>query len=156
GCYRTLKLDYTDLLQELGIEVLHSIEFVEKYIDEKNIALKNIGLNVTYHDPCHLGRHANLYEPQRKILRKIANLTEMKATKEHAKCCGAGGGVKKAFPDLALNIAKSRIEEAVETGADYLVSSCPFCYRNLSDAIKTLDSKIIMKDLTQLIDEALE
>jgi Fe-S oxidoreductase len=79
----------------------------------------------------------------------------MKTIKENAKCCGAGGGVKKGFSDLALEIAKSRIKEAEETGVEYLVSICPFCYRNLSDAIKILRSSIKMVDLMELLDQTL-
>ncbi|MCJ7651559.1 MAG: heterodisulfide reductase-related iron-sulfur binding cluster, partial [Candidatus Lokiarchaeota archaeon] len=83
------------------------------------------------------------------------NLVEMKTIKESAKCCGAGGGVKKGFPELALEIAKSRIIEAEETGAKYLVSICPFCYRNLLDAIKESDSNLEMIDLMELIYRAI-
>ncbi|MFX0135020.1 MAG: (Fe-S)-binding protein [Candidatus Hodarchaeota archaeon] len=155
GCYRTLKKDYVDYLEDLEIEILHTVEFLLKVIQEKNIQLKNLGLNTTYHDPCHTGRHSGLYEEPREILKKIANLTEMKTIKQSAKCCGAGGGVKKGFPELALEIAKSRIQEAEETGAEYLVSICPFCYRNLSDAIEASGSNLKMVDLTELINQAL-
>ena len=155
GCYRTLKIDYKDYFDELGVEVLHTVEFLNNIIKEKNVELKNLGLNVTYHDPCHSGRHVGLYKEPREILNKIANLTEMKTIKQAAKCCGAGGGVKKGFPELALEIAKSRVQEAEETGADYLVSICPFCYRNLSDAIEALGSKMKMVDLTDLVVQAL-
>lgn len=156
GCYRTLKNDYTDYLEDLGIEVLHTVDFLRKLIQERNIQLKHLGLNTTYHDPCHTGRHCGLYEEPREVLRKVANLTEMKTIKQSAKCCGAGGGLKKGFPELALEIAKSRVQEAEETGAEHLVSICPFCYRNLSDAIKALGSNIIMTDLTELINQALD
>ncbi|MBA7514474.1 putative iron-sulfur-binding oxidoreductase FadF [subsurface metagenome] len=156
GCYRTLKKDYADHMEDLGIEVLHTIEFLNKYVKENNIQLKNLGLNTTYHDPCHTGRHVGLYEEPREILRKVANLTEMKTIKQSAKCCGAGGGLKKGFPELALEIAKTRVEEAEETGADILVSICPFCYRNLADAIKARNSNIKMVDLTDLINQALD
>ena len=135
--------------------VLHSIELIGKIINDQNKQLKNLGINVTYHDPCHAGRHVGLYEDPREILKKIANFTEMKSIKENAKCCGAGGGVKKGFPELALEIAKSRVKEAEETRAEYLVSICPFCYRNLSDAIKALNSKIKIIDLLELLDQAL-
>jgi len=155
GCYRTLKIDYADFFKDLGIDVLHSIELIGKIINDQNKQLKNLGINVTYHDPCHAGRHVGLYEDPREILKKIANFTEMKSIKENAKCCGAGGGVKKGFPELALEIAKSRVKEAEETRAEYLVSICPFCYRNLSDAIKALDSKIKIIDLLELLDQAL-
>ena len=155
GCYRTLKLDYVDLLKDLEIEVLHTVEFLDKIINEKNIQLKNLGLNVTYHDPCHTGRHVGLYEEPREILRKIANLTEMKAIKQSANCCGAGGGVKKGFPELALKIGVSRIKEAEETGAEIVVSICPFCYRNLADAIAESGSNLKMVDLMELVEQAL-
>ncbi|GAI04793.1 unnamed protein product, partial [marine sediment metagenome] len=158
GCYRTLKLDYADLLKDLDINVVHTIELVYKIINEKNIQLKNLGINATYHDPCHTGRNSGdtpLYEEPRKVLRKMANLVEMVTIKENAKCCGAGGGVKKAFPELALEIAKSRVQEAEETGAENLVSICPFCFRNIDDAIKALNSNMKMVDLLELIDQAL-
>jgi heterodisulfide reductase subunit D len=162
GCYRTLKADYRDMMEDLKIEVFHTIEFIHKIIREQPIKLKNLDIFTTYHDPCHTGRNIGikegfkpLYEEPRDILGRIANLIEMKTIKGNAKCCGAGGGVKKGFPDLALNIAKSRIKEAEETGADYLVSICPFCYRNLNDAIIELNSNIKMIDLMELLNQAI-
>ncbi|MFX1554564.1 MAG: (Fe-S)-binding protein [Promethearchaeota archaeon] len=162
GCYRTLKTDYIDYMEDLGIEVFHAIEIINKIINEQNIQLKDLGINATYHDPCHTGRNAGykeginpLYEEPREILKKITNLIEMKTIKENSKCCGAGGGVKKGFPELALEIAKSRVKEAEVTGAQYLVSICPFCYRNLLDAIKALDSDLKMVDLMELVERAL-
>ncbi|MFX1304945.1 MAG: (Fe-S)-binding protein [Promethearchaeota archaeon] len=162
GCYRTLKTDYIDYMEDLGIEVFHAIEIINKIINEQNIQLKDLGINATYHDPCHTGRNAGykeginpLYEEPREILKKITNLIEMKTIKENSKCCGAGGGVKKGFPELALEIAKSRVKEAEVTGAQYLVSICPFCYRNLLDAIKALDSDLKMVDLMELVEQAL-
>ncbi|MBA7507501.1 putative iron-sulfur-binding oxidoreductase FadF [subsurface metagenome] len=158
GCYRTLKLDYADLFKDLDLNVIHTIELISKIINEKNIQLKNLGINATYHDPCHTGRNSGdtpLYEEPRELLKKIANLIEMATIKENTKCCGAGGGVKKAFPELALEIAKSRVQEAEETGAENLVSICPFCFRNIDDAIKALNSNMKMVDLLELIDRAL-
>ena len=155
GCYRTLKIDYADILKDLEIEVLHTVEFLNKVLNEKNVQLKKLELNVTYHDPCHTGRHVGLYEEPREILKKIANLTEMKTIKQSANCCGAGGGVKKGFPELALKIGKSRIQEAEETGAEIVVSICPFCYRNLADAIAEMGSKLKMVDLMELVEQAL-
>ncbi|TFF89424.1 MAG: (Fe-S)-binding protein [Promethearchaeota archaeon] len=155
GCFRTLKVDYADLLKDSGIEVLHTVEFILKILREKDIKLKPLELKVTYHDPCHTGRHVGLYEEPRDILKQIVDLVEMATIKENAMCCGAGGGVKKAYPELSLEMAKSRVEEAKETGADYLASICPFCYRNLSDGIKALDSKMKMIDLTELLNRSL-
>ena len=159
GCYRTLKVDYKDYLEDLNIEVLHTIEFLDSFLKEEKIELKNLGIKTTYHDPCHTGRNAGLtplYEEPRCILSQISEFIEMKTIKENAKCCGAGGGVKKGFPQLALEIAKTRIKEAEDTGAEYLVSICPFCYRNLNDAIKSLNSHIKMVDLIELISFSLK
>ncbi|MFX1454967.1 MAG: (Fe-S)-binding protein [Promethearchaeota archaeon] len=149
GCYRTFKKDYGENLE--GIEVLHTIEFLNNIINENNIQLKNLGIETTYHDPCHLGRHVGIYEEPREILNKISNLTEMKTNRNGAMCCGAGGGVRKGFPELSLDMAKNRIQEAEETGAEYLVSTCPFCYRNLSDAIEEVNSNLKMVDLVELL-----
>ncbi|MHA1271302.1 MAG: (Fe-S)-binding protein [Candidatus Helarchaeota archaeon] len=155
GCYRTLKIDYKEILQDLEIPVYHTIEYIHKLMKEKNIELKDLGLKVTYHDPCHVGRHIGLYEEPRELLNKVSSLLEMKTTRENAKCCGAGGGVKKSFSKLSLDIAMSRIEEAEETGADFIISICPFCFRNLNDAIKQLNSKLKMVDLIELINKAI-
>lgn len=158
GCYRTLKIDYQDYLKDLNIEVLHTVEFIDQFLTDNNVKLKKLENTTTYHDPCHTGRNsgdAPLYEEPRRLLYQISNLVEMKTIKENAKCCGAGGGVKKGFPKLALEIAKSRIKEAEETGAQYLVSICPFCYRNLRDAINELNANIKMIDLIELIYQAI-
>ena len=79
----------------------------------------------------------------------------MKTIKQSANCCGAGGGVKKGFPELALKIGKSRIQEAEETGAEIIVSICPFCYRNLADSITEAGSNLKMVDLMELVEQAL-
>ncbi len=149
GCYRTFKKDYGENLE--GIEVLHTVEFLNDIITEKNVQLKNLGIKTTYHDPCHLGRHMGVYDAPRELLNKISTLTEMKTNRNGAMCCGAGGGVKKGFPELSMEMAKNRVKEAEDTGAEYLVSTCPFCWRNLSDAIEALNSNLKMKDLVELI-----
>ncbi|MFX1275947.1 MAG: (Fe-S)-binding protein [Promethearchaeota archaeon] len=154
GCYRTLKKDYLEKLKD--IEVLHTVEFLADFIKNNSSKLKNLGIKTTYHDPCHLGRHMGVYDAPRIILNEISDFIEMDTNRESAMCCGAGGGVKKGFPELSIEIAKNRIEDAVKTGAKYLVSTCPFCYRNLSDAIELLGSNIKMLDLTDLILKALE
>lgn len=154
GCYRTLKKDYEGKLE--GIEVLHIAEYLDKTMSEKNLTLKQLNITTTYHDPCHLGRHMKLYEAPRNILKRLSTFREMATNKAGAMCCGAGGGVKKGFPELSLEMAKNRVREAEETGADYLVSTCPFCYRNLNDAISALNSKLKMVDLIELFLEALE
>ncbi|TFG04505.1 MAG: (Fe-S)-binding protein, partial [Promethearchaeota archaeon] len=79
GCYRTLKVDYADYLEDLGIDVIHSIELIYQIMNEKGIELKPLDITATYHDPCHTGRNAGakegvkpIYEEPREVLRKIA------------------------------------------------------------------------------------
>ncbi len=94
-----------------------------------------------------------IYEAPRKILEKIPGLQliEMERIKEYAYCCGAGGGVKAAFPEMALKTAFMRIEEAEDTGANILISACPFCSTNLQDAIKEKGSKLKFFDISEII-----
>ncbi len=154
GCYRTLKKDYTDKLE--GIEIFHTIEFLDEFIKNHDVKLKKLDITTTYHDPCHLGRHMGLYDAPRNILKQISNFVEMPTSRSTAMCCGAGGGVKRAFSDLSLEMAKNRVKEAQVTSAAMLVSTCPFCHRNLSDAISALGSSIKMVDLTELLLESLD
>jgi len=153
GCYRTFKKDYGEKLE--GIEILHTIEFLNDIISKKDVQLKNLDIKTTYHDPCHLGRHMGLYDAPRDLLTKISKMTEMKTNRVGAMCCGAGGGVKKGFPDLSMEMAKNRVKEAEETSAEYLVSTCPFCWRNLSDAIESSGSNMKMIDLVELLLESI-
>ncbi|MFX1572464.1 MAG: (Fe-S)-binding protein [Promethearchaeota archaeon] len=156
GCYRTLKKDYPDLLgEELPFEVKHITEVLIDLINNNKIPFdpaKEEQIKVTYHDPCHLGRHMNLYEIPRELIVKIpgVELLEMKRNRKHAWCCGAGGGMKSQFPNLAKDISKERIREAVESGADILTTSCPFCIGNLSDAYEEVEPEI--KEKIKLLD----
>jgi len=98
-----------------------------------------------------------LYELPRKVLQNIPGLklVEMARIKEYAWCCGAGGGVKEAYPDFALWTARERIKEAESTGAEALVTACPWCERNFNDAIKESGEKIKVYDLIELIQETI-
>ena len=161
GCYRTWKKDYPELLGEaLPFEVKHITEILIEMLNNNELPFKveeGEKLMVTYHDPCHLGRHMDLYEIPREVLFKIPGieLIEMKRNRKNAWCCGAGGGVKSQFPDLAKDIAKERIKEAIESGADVLTTSCPFCIGNLKDAFEELgpevQEKIRLIDIIDLI-----
>ncbi len=94
-----------------------------------------------------------IYDAPRNILNKIPGLklVEMERIKEYAYCCGAGAGVKSAFPNFALQTAKNRMEEAEDTGAEVIVSACPFCSTNLQDAIAESGSRLIFYDISELI-----
>ena len=151
GCYKTLKEDYKKYLS-VELKVIHISQLLEQLIKENKISIKGKdNLNVTYHDSCHLGRHAGEYEAPRNVINSISNLVEMENIKEKSRCCGSGGGVKSAYGNLSDSIANLRIKEAEETGADLLVSACPFCKLNLSqnsDDLEVLDlSEFVLKHL---------
>jgi fumarate reductase (CoM/CoB) subunit B len=126
GCYTTLKRNYS-----ADLEVLSLPEFLDEHIFE--LDLEPLDITVTYHDPCHLGRHNGIYEQPRQVIEAICDLEEMKACREAARCCGGGGGVRSGYRDLSLGMAKRRLQDVPE-GVDYIVTSCPLCIRNLKDA----------------------
>ena len=91
GCYKTLSQDYGELLE--GVRVMHSTQYLLELIREGRLAMERMDSIVTYHDPCHLGRHAGIYEEPRAVLSSIPGLqlVEMKNSRELARCCGGGG-----------------------------------------------------------------
>ncbi len=132
GCYKTLKFDYKELLG-IELDVIHTSQLFKDLIDKKKVVFEKSNISATYHDPCHLGRHCEEYDAPRDVIKSIANLVEMENIRENSLCCGSGGGVKSAFPEIANSIAKNRIEEAEATGCEKLITTCPFCKLNLGD-----------------------
>jgi Fe-S oxidoreductase len=158
GCFRTLSKDYPKFNYNFpdDIQILHSSHFLNEYLTKNQIIIPELRNNeVTYHDPCHLGRHMNEYDAPRELLAKIprVHLEEMKRNRELAWCCGSGGGVKIGYPKWAIEVATERVHEAEDTGADMIVSTCPFCKTNLEDAAKACNSKIEVVDLIEILDK---
>lgn len=158
--YSTFKSLYPKVEGEMNFEVLHMVEYLDQLIKESRVKFnRKLSRKVTYHDPCHLGRHVSpgVFGPPRDILKSIpgVDLIEMERIRENSWCCGAGGGVKEACPDLALWTAKERINEAMATGADTLVTACPWCERNFRDAIQESGAKMEILDIVELAAEAI-
>jgi len=111
-------------------------------------------MKVTYHDPCHLGRHSDVYDAPRRILKAIPGLRliEMKTSRELARCCGGGAGVKTVYPELSRKAALRSLKEAEETGAEALVTTCPFCVQTLKAAAESSGSKLEVVELSVLLD----
>ena len=153
GCYKTIRQDYPKV-GKVNARVVHITQFVNELIDSGRLKLeKRVDGIVTFHDPCHLGRHNLLYDEPRKILQSIPGIkvVEMERNRAEARCCGAGGGVKTAFPDLAQKISLLRVEDAEKAGAEILTTSCPFCYQSLKTSIDAKGSKLKMMDLMELV-----
>jgi len=152
GCYRTIKNDYPKILGT-KLDVVHVSQFFNNLIEEGNLKFKKINEKVTYHDPCHLGRHSGEYHAPRNILDNIIDLVEMERNREKSRCCGAGAGVKSAFPEIAQELSKKRIEDAKKSGADIIATACPFCILNLKS--ECLDLQRVL-DLSEIILMGLE
>lgn len=130
GCYTTLSKDYPKYV-DVDFDVVHVAEFFAEMLDQ--LPLKKLDMTVTYHDPCHIGRHHKIYEAPRKVIGEVCELVEMARNKGNSRCCGGGGGVRIGYDDLSMALAKKRIED-VPDGVDYIVTPCPLCERNLTDA----------------------
>lgn len=161
GCYKTFKELYPKV-QSLNIKVQHAIEYLADLIKEGRIKFKKeIPMKVAYHDPCDLGRHMDIFEPPRELIKSIPGVTlvEFKNNRLLAKCCGGGGGVKAFDTELSSEIAYQRMIEAIDVGADTVVSACPACKSNLQIASSKLrrekKGRIKVMDITELVGEAM-
>jgi heterodisulfide reductase subunit D len=156
GCHHTLKYDFPEVpgMPAIDYEVLHVTQVLEKLVADGTVKFtKKVPMTVTWHDPCHIGRHCGIYEEPRNILKAIPGLRliEMERIKDQSWCCGAGAGVRTAFPEHSFRISAERIEEAKATGAEAIATCCPYCEQSLSDPIKRNNEKIKLYDLTDLM-----
>ena len=154
GCYKTVSSNYVEYYGKPGQNVYHITQYVDKLISTRKLPLNNeFNARVTYHDPCHLGRHSKVYEEPRNILKKIKGIdfVEMEKNRENSRCCGAGGGYKSAFNDFAVNIAAQRIRDAEAVGAEVIATACPFCVLNLKHGAKKIGSKVKVMDITEIL-----
>ena len=123
-----------------GLEVMHGVEFIAQAVKSGQLRFtKSIDMKVTYHDSCHLGRGCGVYGPPRDILQAIPGIkvVEMERNRRWAWCCGGGGGVPEADPELAQWNAAERMREARASGAEIMLTSSALCQRsfhNLSEA----------------------
>lgn len=134
GCYKTLKEDYE------GLDVIHISQLLDDLIKTDKLHFEKTDLKVTYHDSCHLGRQMEVFDEPRDVIKSVADIVEMENIKENSLCCGAGGGVKSAYPEISNQMAESRIRQAKDTECETLVTACPFCKLNLqNDDMEVLD-----------------
>lgn len=153
GCMRAFKLDYPRELKDLGVEVRHSTEVILEHV--KPSSLKPLDLKAVYFDPCHLGRHLKVYEPPRRLLGMVPGLKVMEPeeSKEGSLCCGAGGGVRGCFEELARAVARDLLDYFKSLGAEAVVTACPFCYYNFKTAS---DGSMKVLDVLQVVKASME
>jgi len=159
-CFNTLKNEYSEFGIEL--EVVHHTQLLNRLVREGRLTPvapsggEVAGKTITYHDPCFLGRHNQVYEPPRELLSVIPGTTfkEMPRNSEKSFCCGAGGARMWMEESLGSRINVNRTEEAIATGADQIAVGCPFCRVMLSDGLNLKQSEGAAREEVEVIDVA--
>jgi len=158
-CFTTLKNDYA----EMGIEldVVHHSQFIDELIKEKKIEPKPyIDEDITFHDPCYLGRHNDEYDAPRNVLQSVlkeGSIKEMKQTRSESFCCGAGGGNMWYEIKTGDRINQNRVNQAVDTDAKTIAAACNFCNIMLEDGVKTTgnEENIKVVDIAEMVSKGL-
>jgi heterodisulfide reductase subunit D len=159
SCYHTWKHQAPQLVGEpLGFDVLHETELLIDLVQAGSLDLKPVNKVVTYHDPCDLGRNSGIYSEPRQILKAIPGLTfvEMVDNREYALCCGGGGDVEMADAEVVAAVGRSRMLQAQETGAQFIITACQQCKRTLLGAARTNKIRIRTLDIAELVWESVQ
>ena len=137
-CFNTLANEYPKLG---GVyEVVHHTELLARLVaDGRLTPTEPVEVNVTYHDPCYLGRHNRVFSPPREILGAVPGLrlTEMPRNRERSFCCGAGGARMWMEETIGTRINETRTDEALGTDPDLVTAACPYCIVMLTDGVAT-------------------
>ena len=157
-CYHTFKNEYPEF--RVDFEVVHITQVLFELIDTGRLELKKeYGKKITYHDPCYLGRHNGIYDEPREVLKKVPGLelNEMPDCREESLCCGGGGGRVWMETQKGERFSDLRIDQAIDVGAEVLVTACPYCITMFEDSRVTMgaDEKIEIKDITEIIQEVI-
>jgi len=150
ACFKTFSQDYREMLPDWKIEVEYIAITILNYLKKKHI--QNPGNEkITYHDPCHLGRHSGIYNEPREILERLGfEVIEMANNRENSLCCGGGAGLRTNNPELANKIAKERIRQAKEIGIKKIVTTCPLCFAHMKE-----NSDILIEEFSYIVANAL-
>ena len=159
--YNTFKNEYPDFGG--NFEVIHHTQFLQKMIDDGKLIINSDffkNKTLTYHDPCYLGRANGEYNAPREVLSSIpSTLIEMKRNRSQALCCGAGGGqMFKEAEKGDKEVFIERTEDVLETGANVIVTACPYCMVMMTDGLKYKNKETEIKnyDIAELIEQSLE
>jgi Fe-S oxidoreductase len=151
-CFTTIGRDYAQSGFEL--EMLHHTQLLNTLIKEKRLkpSPHKSEQKLTYHDPCYLGRHNQIYAPPRELLEASGcDVTEMPRNKERSFCCGGGGGRMWMEEKIGTRINLNRVDEAISTGVDEVAVACPFCRVMVGDGMVARQSDVEVLDVAQVL-----
>lgn len=157
-CYNTIRNEYPQLGGKY--EVIHHSKLIADLLKSGKLSLKNpLNQVITYHDSCYLGRHNDIYDPPREILKAIPGVTleEMPRSRNKGFCCGAGGG-RMWLDEDKPRVNQNRVDEAATaTNADLVCTACPFCSTMIDDGIKETgrEEKMQNRDIAELVAESM-
>ncbi|MGH3845475.1 MAG: (Fe-S)-binding protein [Pseudonocardiaceae bacterium] len=154
-CFNTLGREYPQL--DGHYEVVHHTQLLNRLVREGKLtpAPPRDGPTVTYHDPCYLGRHNEVYSPPRELVEASgAVLTEMPRHAERSMCCGAGGARMWMEERIGKRVNLDRVDEAIATGSAAIATGCPFCRVMLTDGLTTRDAEGTAANTTEVLDVA--
>ena len=157
-CFNTFKNEYPQFGGEY--EVWHHTEFIDKLVRDGKIKLKRtLDKRSAYHDSCYLGRHNDIYDQPRSILKGVSKrgLSEFERTKNKSFCCGAGGGRMWLEENIGTRINEERTQEALDLKLSLVATACPYCLTMFEDGLKAKDAveSVKVKDVAELVSESL-
>jgi Fe-S oxidoreductase len=156
-CYHTFKNEYPEFM--VNFEVVHMSQYLLELINEGRLEITGkYGKKITYHDPCYLGRHNDVYDEPREVLSRAGSkLIEMPDCRENSLCCGGGGGRIWMETPKAERFSDLRVEQAGEVGAEVLVTACPYCIIHFEDSSSGMEEgeELEIKDITEIIQEVI-
>jgi Fe-S oxidoreductase len=157
-CYHTFKNEYPEFMVQF--EVVHMSQYLLELISDGRLELKGeYTKKVTYHDPCYLGRHNEIYDEPREALKRVPGLelSEMPDCRVDSLCCGGGGGRVWMETQKGERFSDLRLEQAMDVGAEILATACPYCITMFEDSRITLDigDKLEIKDITEIVQEVI-
>ena len=160
-CFNTLGREYRQL--GANYTVLHHTQLLNRLVrDKKLVPVSPVSEDITYHDPCYLGRHNKVYEAPRELIGAAgAKLTEMPRHADRSFCCGAGGARMWMEEHIGKRINHERVDEALATGATTVATACPFCRVMVTDGVNDRQEAagregVDVRDVAQLLLESLD